>query len=105
MDNDFPSFVTFDMIYDLMIESDFGVRNNADVKPVDGAVSSLKGIVNRIDSKYKDGGLRLIKSLAILNLTSSGDKKLGDTPDKLAENLLLYLKARSSNQVMKLTPS
>ena len=94
MDNDFPSFVTFDMIYDLMIESDFGVRNNADVKPVDGAVSSLKGIVNRIDSKYKDGGLRLIKSLAILNLTSSGDKKLGDTPDKLAENLFIIPKSQ-----------
>lgn len=94
MDNEFPAFVTFDMIYDLMIESDFGVRNNPDVKPVDGAVSSLKGIVNRIDSKYKDGGLRLIKSLAILNLTSSGDKKLGDTPDKLAENLFIIPKSQ-----------
>lgn len=94
IEDDFPSFVTFDMIYDLMIENDFGVRNKTEVKPVDGAVSSLKGIVNRIDQKYREEGLRLIKSLAILNLTSSGDKKLGDTPERLAENLFVIPKSQ-----------
>lgn len=96
MENEFPSFITFDMIYDEMIESEPTIKNRPDVKPITGVLKSLNDIINRLDSNYRERAKRLIKSLAILNLITPPDnkgEKRGDTPEKLAENLFLIPKS------------
>lgn len=98
LDNDFPEFITYDLIYDSMIESEHTVKNKEEVKPVVDVVKSLKDIVNRLDSKYKNNAIRLIESLAIKNLITPPDKKGekigGDTPEKFAENLFIIPKSQ-----------
>ena len=97
MEKEFPSFITYDLIYDEMIESEHTVKNHPDVKPIVEVVKSLNDIVNRLDVNYRDRATRLVKSLAIKNLTTppdnKGEKKGGDTPQKFAENLFIIPKA------------
>lgn len=96
MDSEFPSFITYDMIYDEMIEMDPTIKNRPEVKPVTGVLKSLNDIINRLDYNYRERAKRLIKSLAILNLITPPDNKndkRGDTPEKLAENLFLIPKS------------
>lgn len=89
----FPAFITYDLIYNDLIESEHTVKNNEDVKPVVNIVTSLRDIVPRLDSRYHDRALRLIDALAIKNLVtppdSKGEKRGGDTPNKFAENLFI----------------
>ena len=93
MDKEFPDFITFDLIYDEMVDSDHNVRNHPDVKPVLDIVKSLNDIINRIKPIYKERAIILVKSLAILNLVGvknkDGKKRKGETPEKLAENLFM----------------
>ena len=93
LDNEFPSFVTFDLIYDEMIEADHNVKNHPDVKPVVEIVNSLENIISRIKSSYRDRGLKLVKSLAVLNLIGSedmeGKRRGGENANRLAQNLFM----------------
>lgn len=97
-DNDFPDFITYDLIYDELIESEHTVKNNEMVKPVIDIVKSLRDIVPRLDSQYQDRAKTLINALAIKNLVtppdSQGEKKGGDTPEKFAENLCIIPKSK-----------
>lgn len=93
-DQEFPAFITYDLIYDEMIESEHTVKNHPDVKPVIGIVNSLNNnIITRLDSKYRERAKSLVKSLAIKSLITppnkDGEKKGGDTPEKFAENLFI----------------
>lgn len=94
LDQEFPAFITYDLIYDEMIESEHTVKNHPDVKPVVNIVDSLNNnIISRLDSKYRERAKRLVKSLAIKSLITppnkDGEKKGGDTPEKFAENLFI----------------
>lgn len=97
-DNDFPDFITYDLIYDELIESEHTVKNNEMVKPVIDIVKSLRDIVPRLDSQYQDRAKTLINALAIKNLVtppdSQGEKKGDDTPEKFAENLCIIPKSK-----------
>lgn len=92
-ENEFPDFITYDLIYDELIESEHTVKNNEMVKPVIDIVKSLRDIVPRLDSQYQERAKVLIDALAIKNLVSTpdskGEKKGGDTPEKFAENLCM----------------
>ena len=92
-EHEFPDFITYDLIYDDLIESDHTVKNNEMVKPVIDIVKSLRDIVPRLDTHYQDRAYVLIDALAIKNLVSipdsKGEKKGGDTPEKFAENLCM----------------
>lgn len=92
-EKEFPSFITYDLIYDEMIESEHTVKNNEMVKPVVEIVKSLRDIILRLDSQYQDRAKTLIDALAIKNLVTppdnDGEKKGGDTPEKLAENICI----------------
>lgn len=97
LDDEFPSFVTFDLIYDEMIEDDHNVKNHPDVKPVIEIIKSLENIIGRIKQNYRARGLKLVKSLAVLNLIGSedsqGKRRGGENPKKLAENLFMIPKS------------
>lgn len=92
-DKEFPDFITYDLIYDEMIESEHTVKNNEMVKPVVEIVKSLRDIIPRLNSQYQDRAKTLIDALAIKNLVTppdnNGEKKGGDTPEKFAENLCI----------------
>lgn len=92
-ENEFPAFITYDLIYDELIESEHTIKNNEMVKPVIRIVNSLRDIVPRLDSQYQERAKILIDALAIKNLVTppdnKGDKKGGDTPIKFAENLCI----------------
>lgn len=92
-DNEFPDFVTYDLIYDSMIESEHVVKTRPEVKPIIGVVNSLKDIIKRLPDKYQEKATRLVKALAIKNLVtpmnSKGDRIGGDAPSKFAEDLVL----------------
>lgn len=93
LDDEFPSFVTFDLIYDEMIEADYNIKNHPDVKPVVEIIKSLENIINRIKNSYRDRALKLVKSLAVLNLIGTedaeGKRRGGEQPKRLAENLFI----------------
>ncbi|MDR1721818.1 MAG: DUF6079 family protein, partial [Methanobrevibacter sp.] len=74
LDKDFPEFITYDLIYSSMIESEHEIKNKEEVKPVTDVVNSLKDKVNTIDPKYKKNANRLIESLAIKNLITPPNK-------------------------------
>lgn len=90
---EFPDFITYDLIFDELIESEHTIKNNEMVKPVVDIVKSLRDIVPRLPSQYQDRAKILIDALAIKNLVSTpdskGEKKGGDTPEKFAENLCM----------------
>lgn len=92
-EHEFPDFITFDLIYDELIESEHTIKNNEMVKPVIDIVKSLRDIVPRLPNQYQDRAEVLIDALAIKNLVSTpdskGEKKGGDTPEKFAENLCM----------------
>lgn len=92
-EEEFPAFITYDLIYDDLIESEHTIKNNESVKPIVNIVNSLFDIVPRLDSKYQERAYRLIKALALKNLVTppnnKGEKKGGDTPEKFAENLFI----------------
>ena len=92
-EHEFPDFITYDLIYDELIESEHTVKNNEMVKPVIEIVKSLRDIVPRLDAQYQDRAMVLIDALAIKNLVSTpdskGEKKGGDTPEKFAETLCM----------------
>ena len=92
-ENEFPTFITYNLIYNELIESDNTKKNNEMVKPVIDIVQSLRDIIPRLDSKYQDRAKILIDALAIKNLVTppdnNGEKKGGDTPEKFAENLCI----------------
>ena len=98
LDKDFPQFITYDLIYESMIESEHTVKNKEEVKPVVNIVKSLKDIINRLDDRYKKNAIRLVESLAIKNLITppdeKGDKKGGDTAEKFVENLFIIPKSQ-----------
>lgn len=92
-EHEFPDFITYDLIYDELIESEHTIKNNEMVKPVIDIVKSLRDIVPRLPNQYQDRADVLIDALAIKNLVSTpdnkGEKKGGDTPEKFAENLCM----------------
>lgn len=92
-EKEFPAFITYDLIYDELIESEHTVKNNEMVKPVIDIVKSLRDIIPRLESQYQDRAKILIDALAIKNLVTppdnNGEKKGGDTPEKFAENLCI----------------
>lgn len=98
MDEEFPSFITYDLIYGGLIESEHTIKNRPEVKPIIDVVKSLKDIINRLDSQYQNRALRLVKALAIKNLVATPDSKGirigGDTPEKFAENLFIIPNSR-----------
>lgn len=97
-EKEFPAFITYDLIYDELIESEHTVKNNEMVKPVIDIVKSLRDIIPRLDSQYQARAKTLIDALAIKNLVTppdaSGEKKGGDTPEKFAENLCIIPKSK-----------
>lgn len=97
-EKEFPAFITYDLIYDELIESEHTVKNNEMVKPVIEIVKSLRDIIPRLDLQYQDRAKTLIDALAIKNLVTppdiSGEKKGGDTPEKFAENLCIIPKSK-----------
>lgn len=97
-EKEFPAFITYDLIYDELIESEHTVKNNEMVKPIIDVVKSLRDIIPRLDSQYQDRAKTLIDALAIKNLVTppddSGEKKGGDTPEKFAENLCIIPKSK-----------
>lgn len=97
-EKEFPAFITYDLIYDELIESEHTVKNNEMVKPVIDVVKSLRDIIPRLDSQYQDRAKTLIDALAIKNLVTppdnDGEKKGGDTPEKFAENLCILPKSK-----------
>lgn len=92
-EKEFPAFITYDLIYDEMIESEHTIKNNEMVKPVIDIVKSLRDIIPRLDAQYQARAKTLIDALAIKNLVTppdnNGEKKGGDTPEKFAENLCI----------------
>lgn len=92
-EKEFPAFITYDLIYDEMIESEHTIKNNEMVKPVIDIVKSLRDIIPRLDAQYQNRAKTLIDALAIKNLVTppnnDGEKKGGDTPEKFAENLCI----------------
>ena len=92
-EKEFPAFITYDLIYDELIESEHTIKNNEMVKPVIDIVKSLRDIIPRLESQYQDRAKILIDALAIKNLVTppdnNGEKKGGDTPEKFAENLCI----------------
>ena len=96
-EKEFPAFITYDLIYDELIESEHTIKNNEMVKPVINIVRSLRDIIPRLDSQYRDRAKTLIDALAIKNLVTppdnNGEKKGGDTPEKFAENLCILPKS------------
>lgn len=96
-EKEFPAFITYDLIYDELIESDHTVKNNEMVKPIIDVVKSLRDIIPRLDAQYQGRAKILINALAIKNLVTppddSGEKKGGDTPEKFAENLCIIPKS------------
>ena len=92
-EKEFPAFITYDLIYDELIESEHTVKNNEMVKPVIDIVKSLRDIVPRLNTQYRQRADVLINALAIKNLVTppdnNGEKKGGDTPEKFAENLCI----------------
>lgn len=93
LNEDFPTFITHDLIYDDLIESEPTIKNNERVKPVIEIVKSLKDIVPKIPQQYRNRAEVLINALAIKNLVSTpdnkGEIKGGDTPEGFAENLCM----------------
>lgn len=94
MDEDFPKFITYDLIYDNLIDSDPIMKNKEDVKPVVDIVTSLRSVVPRLNNQYQERAHVLINALAIKNLISTpdtnGEKKGGDTPENFAETLFMF---------------
>lgn len=92
-EEEFPAFITYDLIYDDLIESQHTIKNKELVKPVIEIVKSLRDVVPRLDQQYREIANILINALAIKNLVtppdSKGDRKGGDTPIKFAENLCI----------------
>lgn len=93
LNEDFPTFITYDLIYDDLIESEPTIKNNERVKPVIEIVKSLRDIVPKIPQQYRNRAEVLINALAIKNLVSTpdnkGEIKGGDTPEGFAENLCM----------------
>lgn len=92
-EKEFPAFITYDLIYDDLIESEQTIKNNEMVKPVIDIVRSLRDIIPKLAPQYRERAKVLIDALAIKNLVTppdnSGDRKGGDTPQKFAENLCI----------------
>lgn len=93
LNEDFPTFITYDLIFDDLIESEPTIKNNGRVKPVIEIVKSLRDIVPKIPQQYQNRAEVLINALAIKNLVSTpdinGEIKGGDTPEGFAENLCI----------------
>lgn len=96
-EKEFPAFITYDLIYDDLIESEHTIKNNEMVKPVIDIVKSLRDIIHRLKPQYQNRAKILIDALAIKNLVTppdnDGEKKGGDTPEKFAENLCIMSKS------------
>ena len=92
-EKEFPAFITYDLIYDDLIESEHTIKNNEMVKPVIDIVKSLRDIVPKLAPQYRERANVLIDALAIENLVTppdnKGDRKGGDTPQRFAENLCI----------------
>lgn len=93
LNEEFPKFITYDLIYEDLIESEPTIKNNERVKPVIDIVKSLRDIIPKLPQQYRDRAEVLINALAIKNLVSTpdskGEIKGGDTPEGFAENLCI----------------
>ena len=87
LDKDFPTFVTYDLIYDDM-DRVLTIKNIPDVRPVFDAVDTLKGKIDQLEPKSRDIALKLVKALAIINLIKSSAKN-GATAQELANTLFI----------------
>ena len=84
---EFPSFITYDKIYDDM-EKVSTIKNNPEVSPICNAVDTLRAKVDLLDSKLRPTALKLIKALAMLNLINASNKN-GATAQELANTLFI----------------
>ena len=98
LEKEFPTFVTYDLIFKDLIEKEHTIKNKEMVKPVLDIVKSLRDIVPRLDEQYREMANVLINALAIKNLVTppdnEGEKRGGDTPEKFAENLFILPKSK-----------
>ena len=87
LDDDFPSFITYDKIYDNM-ERVLSIKNHQDVRPVCDAVDTIKSKIDLLDSKLRGTAIKIVKALAILNLIHASNKN-GATAQELANTLFI----------------
>jgi hypothetical protein len=94
---EFPSFITYDKIYDDM-ETVSTIKNNPEVSPICNAVDTLRAKVDLLDSKLRPTALKLIKALAMLNLINASNKN-GATAQELANTLFIIPSGKIINPV------
>jgi len=84
---DFPCFLTFDYIYDVLENN----PNKSNLEEIYNVVKAVEIVEDKISSileeKYRRDALKITKGLAINHIRSNG--KLGMTVEELTDNLIL----------------
>jgi hypothetical protein len=86
MEEDFPVFITYDLIYD-NIDRIPVIKKDPEVKYVVEAVETLKRKIDLLDPTLRLTASKLVKALAILALVKS-TKKNGASPQELANTFI-----------------
>jgi len=91
LDEDFPVFITYDRIYDL-IERTHSVRNLEEVRPVVETFRTLDSKIDLLEPRFRDDARKIVKALAVLHLAREAGKN-GATAEELANTLLIAPKS------------
>lgn len=87
LDEDFPVFITYDRIYDL-IERTHSIKNLEEVRPVIDTLKTLDAKIDLLEARLQNDARKIIKALAVLHLAGPTGKN-GATPQELVNNLLI----------------
>lgn len=87
LNEEFPIFITFDRIYDL-IERTHSVRNLEEVRPVIEIVRTLDSKIDLLEPRLRNNARKIVKALAVLRFYTETGKN-GATAQELANTLLI----------------
>lgn len=92
LDENFPIFITYDCIYDL-IERTHSIRNLEEVRPVMETIRTLNSKIDLLEPRLHTDARKIVKALAVLHLARETGKN-GATPQELANTLLISPQGR-----------
>ncbi len=87
LDKEFPYFLTFDSIYDIL-ELDPNKKNIEEIYKIIKTLNIVKDKINNVlEERYRKDALKIVKGLAVYSIWSKG--KSGVTVKELAEKLMI----------------
>jgi hypothetical protein len=87
LNENFPIFITYDKIYDLISET-HAIKNLEEVKPVVDTIGTLDFKIDLLDHRFQKHARKIIKALAVLRLSRETGKN-GATAQELANSLFI----------------